>query len=395
MPDSPHVRLSFFAGMDEGAEETDGVMFFVEVDGEQIFSVHVIEKVWKHFEVDLSQWRGRNISLTIGNNPGPPGSNTWWDWARWGEVELLTTGARAYQTILSISDDVEIYGGEIEGHNGSLYNISGELPTELVYVVKNEQAALPFNIFGNYEGNFGVKFGSLYFQGKSQYGSGSIHEVSCGGVSKQAINAHPQAKGSTLIQQTITLPAETPLTLSGSYGIGDGAASTGVNFAVYVNGKQQMNRTTTETRWHSFNIDLSPFAGHAVLIEFIVSPGADNYYDWANWADLMVSSEPINYVDNTSPVPGTFHLSQPWPNPFNSQVTFLFRTPRQGIAHWHVVDALGRVVYSEKIDFAGAGEKTLRWNGINQRGAPVGSGIYFMTISFDDRRWVRKVLLLK
>ncbi len=395
LPDSPHVRLSFFAGMDEGAEKTDGVMFFVEVNDEQIFSVHVIEKVWRHFEVDLSEWRGQTISLTIGNSPGPPGSTTWWDWARWGEVVLLTSGARPFQARLYLSADADIYGGEVIGRDGGLYEISGELPTELVYVAGQEEAKLPFSILQHYEGNFGVKFGGLYFHGKSQWGSGALQNISCGGVSKRAINAHPPGKGSTIIQQTLTLPPETPLTLSGSYGIADGAATTGVNFAVYVNGRLELNRTTTETRWNTFAVDLSPFAGQGVLIEFVVSPGADNYYDWANWAELLISQGPVNDVASAASAPTSFHLSQPRPNPFNSQVTLTLRSPHKGVGEWQVVNILGRQLYSEKVVFSEAGEKTLRWNGVDRNGVVVGSGIYFVNVSFGERRWVRKVLLMK
>ncbi len=395
LPDSPYVRLSFFAGMDEGAKETDGVMFFVEVDGEQIFSVHVIEKVWRHFEVDLSQWRGRTISLTIGNSPGPPGSTTWWDWARWGEVRVLTSGARSFRARLYFTDDADIYGGEVVGRDGALYEISGKLPAELVYVAGQQQATLPFHILQHYQGNFGVQFGDLYFHGKSQWGSGALQNVSCGGVSKQAINAHPPGKGSTVIQQTLTLPSVTPLTLSGSYGIADGAATTGVNFAVYVNGRLEMNRTTTETRWNDFAVDLSPFAGRGVLIEFVVSPGADNYYDWANWAELLVSHGPVNAASNAASAPTSFRLSQPRPNPFNSQVTLTLRSPHKGVAEWRVVNIIGQQLFSDKVVFTEAGERTLRWNGVNESGAAVGSGIYFVNVSFGERRWLRKVLLIK
>jgi len=71
----------------------DGVLFEVYVkkgDIERIvFSKYidpkhnVSERRWNDFEVDLSDYRGSHVTLTLATSPGPRGDANW-DWAWWG-----------------------------------------------------------------------------------------------------------------------------------------------------------------------------------------------------------------------------------------------------------------------------------------------------------------------
>ncbi len=394
LPASPRVELSFYAGMDEGAQESDGVNFFVEVNGQKIFETLVIEKRWQPFSVDLSRWRGQTISLTIGNNPGPPGSTTHWDWSRWGEVRISSAYDAAFVAQLYSLVPVEIMGGDVKKLNEHLHQIEGSLSAHVVFVAKEAELPLPYRLLDDLTTTIGTGHGGLFFPDNRPWGAGDIHVVSCGGAAKRAINAHPPGKGRTVIMYPLALPELTPLILSGSYGIADGSLSSGVTFSIRVNGDIRWNQTTDQKKWFAFEIDLSPYAGKVVLLELITSPGEDNYYDWAHWADLVIGQFAETVFDNTQ-VPKVFDLSQPFPNPFDSRVELIMKTPQTGSGVFAVYDVLGRKIYSEKVDVGKAGEIPLRWNGRNDEGSLVSHGIYFVRFQFGKQTWRRKVIFLQ
>jgi hypothetical protein len=81
----------------------DGVLFEVYVkkgDIERIvFSKYidpkhnVSERRWNDFEVDLSDYRGSHVTLTLATSPGPRGDANW-DWAWWGEPMIVMNAER-------------------------------------------------------------------------------------------------------------------------------------------------------------------------------------------------------------------------------------------------------------------------------------------------------------
>ena len=54
---------------------------------------NVSERRWNDFEVDLSDYRGSHVTLTLATSPGPRGDANW-DWAWWGEPMIVTNAER-------------------------------------------------------------------------------------------------------------------------------------------------------------------------------------------------------------------------------------------------------------------------------------------------------------
>jgi len=54
--------------------------------------------------------------------------------------------------------------------------------------------------------------------------------------------------------------------------------------------------------------------------------------------------------------------------------------PQPGVASVRIIDITGRLVRRLKDGWTQAGTQEIRWDGRDGRGAPVGSGIYFVTI---------------
>ncbi|RMF55175.1 MAG: T9SS C-terminal target domain-containing protein, partial [Calditrichaeota bacterium] len=95
-----------------------------------------------------------------------------------------------------------------------------------------------------------------------------------------------------------------------------------------------------------------------------------------------------------------FSLSQNYPNPFNPTTTIEFSLPHaspQGQARitLHVYDTAGRKVKTLIDGSFPAGNHNVQWNGTNDAGQPVGSGVYFYRLQAGNYTAERKMLLVR
>ncbi|HTR82789.1 MAG TPA: multiheme c-type cytochrome [Bacteroidota bacterium] len=75
--------------------------------------------------------------------------------------------------------------------------------------------------------------------------------------------------------------------------------------------------------------------------------------------------------------PSTFELSQNYPNPFNPSTNIEFSIPRTATIHLDVYNILGELVTSLANGDIVSGNYKVTWNGTNNHGQSVASGIYF------------------
>lgn len=94
-------------------------------------------------------------------------------------------------------------------------------------------------------------------------------------------------------------------------------------------------------------------------------------------------------------VPYAFHLAQNHPNPFNAATSIMFTLPQAERITLTVIDALGRPVCTLARGEFSAGVHTVSWNGCDDRGLHVSSGVYFYTLTGEARNMTRKMMLLK
>ncbi len=94
-------------------------------------------------------------------------------------------------------------------------------------------------------------------------------------------------------------------------------------------------------------------------------------------------------------VPKVFALSQNYPNPFNNSTIISFSLTRPSNVKIEVVNILGQTVRSFDLGLKSAAIHTLEWDGTDDRGREVSSGIYFCRINAGDEVAVRKMVLLK
>jgi hypothetical protein len=95
------------------------------------------------------------------------------------------------------------------------------------------------------------------------------------------------------------------------------------------------------------------------------------------------------------PVPARFALHPCTPNPFNPATTIRFALPRAERAVLVVYDVSGRRVATIADGVFGPGEFDAAWDGTDDTGRDVASGVYFARLVAGDLAAVRKMALLR
>ncbi len=168
-------------------------------------------------------------------------------------------------------------------------------------------------------------------------------------------------------------------------------------------------------------------------LALIVAPGFSKYYAYNGFYNNLVPLQPdgqwqtslvgegvamvirvdrIYAFDPQAPtaiepngnpaVPGTSRLERNYPNPFNPTTTIAFTLPHTSRITLYVYDILGRKVKALVDERKPAGRYTVQWNGTNDTGQPVASGVYLYQLKSSSLGWgkredvqIHKMLLIK
>jgi hypothetical protein len=95
-------------------------------------------------------------------------------------------------------------------------------------------------------------------------------------------------------------------------------------------------------------------------------------------------------------IPKVFALYQNVPNPFNPETVIRYDVPPGGgKVTLRVFDVSGKLVRTMVDDMESPGQKTARWDGTNERGEHVASGIYFYRMTAPGYVEKRKMVFLQ
>ncbi len=98
---------------------------------------------------------------------------------------------------------------------------------------------------------------------------------------------------------------------------------------------------------------------------------------------------------NINNMPREFSLDQNYPNPFNPSTSIKFTVPVSGNVKVAVYNAMGKLVKElVNADFE-AGSHSINWNGDDNSGVKVASGIYFYKMDAGNRTFTKKMVLMK
>jgi hypothetical protein len=116
--------------------------------------------------------------------------------------------------------------------------------------------------------------------------------------------------------------------------------------------------------------------------------------------DVTVIAGDEQYVEDMirqifETIPDNFSLSQNYPNPFNPTTKIDFALPRSADVSITIYNLMGQqvnVLMNSNLEY---GYHTVIWNGLDQFGRPVSSGVYFSELRTRNFRQTKKMLLLK
>ncbi|MGB5105601.1 MAG: C25 family cysteine peptidase [Candidatus Zixiibacteriota bacterium] len=94
-------------------------------------------------------------------------------------------------------------------------------------------------------------------------------------------------------------------------------------------------------------------------------------------------------------LPQEFALYQNFPNPFNPATTIQFDVPAASEVVIEIYNVVGQLIKTSYNGFVGAGSHEVAWNGANEAGQPVSSGVYFARMISDNYVQTIKMSLLK
>ena len=126
------------------------------------------------------------------------------------------------------------------------------------------------------------------------------------------------------------------------------------------------------------------------------SIGIDGFVDALAGASLVYLD--LDTMVDAGPIPTTLALRQNFPNPFNPQTTIAYDLPAtssEARVRLRIVDVAGRVVRTLVDEDQPGGTYRAHWEGKNDRGEAVSSGVYFYVLDARGSRQTRKLVLLK
>jgi len=77
------------------------------------------------------------------------------------------------------------------------------------------------------------------------------------------------------------------------------------------------------------------------------------------------------------------------------RVVVYFQIPESGRVTLRIINTLGQIVQMILDEDRNAGTYTIEWNGKNQHGLDVPSGVYFYSLHFGGKTLVKKMTLLR
>jgi hypothetical protein len=120
-----------------------------------------------------------------------------------------------------------------------------------------------------------------------------------------------------------------------------------------------------------------------------------NLKEGGNWSvETILPEFQVDLSASKAALPKEYALSQNYPNPFNPTTSFKLSLPEASDYSVRVFNVAGQLVKTFQ-GHADAGELTLVWDGSNDQGGKVASGVYFYRAEAKSFAQTRKMMMLK
>ena len=118
--------------------------------------------------------------------------------------------------------------------------------------------------------------------------------------------------------------------------------------------------------------------------------GIPGYFD-----NIVVNSLITSVDDNNSNLPDGFNLEQNYPNPFNPETQIAYQLASNCFTSLSIYDLLGREIKTLVSKDQPAGNYTVTWNGTDELGNMLPSGVYLYTLKTGIHVASKKMILMK
>jgi len=130
--------------------------------------------------------------------------------------------------------------------------------------------------------------------------------------------------------------------------------------------------------------------GDSYIIE-LITPFMDSQYPMIQHSRLKLPVE----SKSRSGTPESYLLVQNYPNPFNGETRVQFSLPREEHVQLNVFNVLGVLVRRLRDQKEAAGSVLINWDGCDDGGAPLPTGIYYLQLAAGRFKSARKMVLVR
>jgi hypothetical protein len=159
----------------------------------------------------------------------------------------------------------------------------------------------------------------------------------------------------------------------------------------------------------AFNLDENWFAESYIAIDQgPIIDMIENFRSNLLWNNFMANPEIPAMLDSIGFVPDStvgvndekiypdeFKIIGNFPNPFNPSTTIVFTLPKNENVVIKIYNVLGEEIIKITDGEFSAGKNEIIWNGVDQNGSAVDSGVYFYTIKFENQIQTGKMVLTR
>jgi hypothetical protein len=112
-------------------------------------------------------------------------------------------------------------------------------------------------------------------------------------------------------------------------------------------------------------------------------------------SDVLDGNESTVDAEPEDVAPTIASLDANYPNPFNARTVIPYQVPSATLVELTVFDALGQTVRRLLDDSRAAGRHQVQWDGLDDRGRAVGSGVYLYRMRAGSFERTRRMILVK
>ncbi|MCK6558098.1 carbohydrate binding domain-containing protein [bacterium] len=111
--------------------------------------------------------------------------------------------------------------------------------------------------------------------------------------------------------------------------------------------------------------------------------------------DFAVVEGQVTRVQNGRELPASYALAQNYPNPFNPETRIVYALPQQAHVTLAIFNTLGQKVRTLVEANQPAGKHEIVWDGRNDHGQSLASGIYFYQLRTAEAKLTRRMVLMR